>query len=156
MLTRAQLAEIDQEVTNLMEKYGHCFGASLREGIEDDSNSSADGTQTVSVNTPERPPETEAPRSWSDGYYHLSPELASHAVALDTHNFMSTHSPWSKAEALMSSSISVTDHPMTNSYPIPTIRIIPPQTANKRSFGEVSGKDLLNVDAPQKRVKSTN
>ncbi|KAF4995900.1 hypothetical protein FGRMN_4857 [Fusarium graminum] len=156
MLTPAQLAPIDQEVATLMDEHGHCFGASHREGIEDNSSSPADGTQTVSTSVTERPLETEEPQLWSDWYSNLGPDLASHAVALDNHMFTSTFSLWSKAEASTSSSCSVTDHPKTNSSAIPTVNIISPPATNKRSFAEVSSKDQTNVNASQKRVKNTD
>ncbi|KAF5680859.1 hypothetical protein FHETE_247 [Fusarium heterosporum] len=150
MLNPAQLAQIDQKVAILMREHDHCFGASFREGIEDSSSSSADGTKIASTNATERALETKAPQLWSDWYSNLDPELASYAAALDNHIFMSTFGPSSKVEASMSSSYPVTDHPKTDSSPNLTINIIPPSAANKRSFVKVSSKYQTNVNAQQK------
>ncbi|KAH7269367.1 uncharacterized protein BKA55DRAFT_682457 [Fusarium redolens] len=127
MLSAAERKEIDQEVTAFMAEFGHMFGASLREGIQNDDTSNDDtsssDTSTKETNTRATRNGTQEdtfptrPSARCDRFAHFSPELASHARAIERYNFLKRHCPWSQDEAFMNMMCSLHNHPQTMGLP---------------------------------------
>ncbi|KAF5720348.1 hypothetical protein FMUND_4170 [Fusarium mundagurra] len=126
MLSAAEKEEIDQEVTAFMAEFGHIFG-DHNQGISNDDTSksgtsSADSsanktnTQGSRKDTKEGTSSAKTPDR-RDRFAHLSPELASHARAIERYNFLKRHCPWSQDEAFLNMMCSLNNHPQTMGLP---------------------------------------
>ncbi|KAF5629460.1 hypothetical protein F52700_7784 [Fusarium sp. NRRL 52700] len=127
MLSAAEREEIDQEVTAFMAEFGHMFEGHLNEAIANDDASNSDSpsndhstnetnTQDTRKGTKEGPSSTESPVR-RDRFAHLTPELASHARAIERYNFLKRYCPWSQHEAFLNLMCSLHNHPQTMGLP---------------------------------------
>lgn len=127
MLSAAEREEIDQEVTAFMAEFGHMFGSHLNEAISND-DASKSGTPSADpsaneTNTQDTRKDTQEDLSSAkspvmcDRFAHLSPELASHARAIERYNFLKRHCPWSQDEAFLNMMCSLQNHPQTMGLP---------------------------------------
>ncbi|KAG5750300.1 hypothetical protein H9Q69_007753 [Fusarium xylarioides] len=127
MLSAAERQEIDQEVMAFMAEFGHMFGGHLNEGISNDdastSGSSSAGPSANETNAQGSRKGTKEDTSFAkssirrDRFAHLSPELASHARAIERYNFLKSHCPWSQDEAFLNMMCSLHNHPQTMGLP---------------------------------------
>ncbi|KAF4439972.1 hypothetical protein FACUT_3747 [Fusarium acutatum] len=148
MLSAAERKEIDQEVTAFMTEFGHMFGGP-NEGISnDDTSKSGTSSDDPSANetkaqgtrkdTQEDTSSAESPVR-RDRFAHLSPELASHAIALECYNLMKSHCPWSQDEAFLNMMCSLNNHPQTMGLPPSSTEPLAdesPEKEEERSPGE--------------------
>ncbi|KAF5601038.1 hypothetical protein FPANT_1902 [Fusarium pseudoanthophilum] len=126
MLSAAEREEIDQEVAAFMAEFDHIF-ADHNEGISNDdaskSGSSSADTSANETNTQGTKEGTQEDASSAkssvkgDRFAHLSPELASHARAIERYNFLKSHCPWSQDEAFLNMMCSLHNHPQTMGLP---------------------------------------
>ncbi|PNP80088.1 hypothetical protein FNYG_06798 [Fusarium nygamai] len=126
MLSAAEREEIDQEVTAFMAEFDHMFGCH-NEGISNNdaskSGTSSDDTSANGTNTEDTKKGTQEDASSAktsvrrDRFAHLSPELASHARAIERYNFLKSHCPWSQDEAFLNMMCSLHNHPQTMGLP---------------------------------------
>ncbi|KAF5603077.1 hypothetical protein FPCIR_1575 [Fusarium pseudocircinatum] len=126
MLSAAERGEIDQEVAAFMAEFDHMFG-DHNEGISNDdaskSGTSSDDTSANGTNTQGTKKGTHEKASSAkssgrrDRFAHLSPELASHARAIERYNFLKSHCPWSQDEAFLNMMCSLHNHPQTMGLP---------------------------------------
>ncbi|KAF5551767.1 hypothetical protein FNAPI_7373 [Fusarium napiforme] len=123
MLSAAEREEIDQEVAAFMAEFDHMFG-DHNEGISNDdaskSGTSSDDTSANETNTKDSGKGTKGDTSSAksaDRLAHLSPELASHARAIERYNFLKSHCPWSQDEAFLNMMCSLHNHPQTMGLP---------------------------------------
>ncbi|KAF5557893.1 hypothetical protein FMEXI_631 [Fusarium mexicanum] len=127
MLSAAEREEIDQEVAAFMAEFGHMFGGHLNEGTSKDdtsnSGSSSADTSANETNTQGTREDTQEDTSSAkssvrpDRFAHLSPELASHARAIERYNFLKRHCPWGQEEAFLNMMCSLHNHPQTMGLP---------------------------------------
>ncbi|EWG36321.1 hypothetical protein FVEG_00401 [Fusarium verticillioides 7600] len=126
MLSATEREETDQEVAAFMAEFDHMFG-DHNEGILNDdaskSGTSSDDTSANETNTQGTKKGTQEDASFEkssvrrDRFAHLSPELASHARAIERYNFLKSHCPWSQDEAFLNMMCSLHNHPQTMGLP---------------------------------------
>ncbi|KAI1023247.1 hypothetical protein LB503_000272 [Fusarium chuoi] len=120
MLSAAEREEIDQEVTAFMAEFGHMFGSHLNEAISNDEASNS-GTPSADPSANETNTQEDISSAKSpvlcDRFAHLSPELASHARAIERYNFLKRYCPWSQDEAFLNMMCSLQNHPQTMGLP---------------------------------------
>ncbi|KAG7422449.1 hypothetical protein Forpe1208_v000392 [Fusarium oxysporum f. sp. rapae] len=148
-LSAAEREEIDQEVTAFMAEFGHMFGGHLKEGIlnDDASNSGTSGgdLSTEEANTQNTKKDTQKDTSSAgssvrrDRFAHLSPELASHARAIERYNFLKHHCPWSQDEAFLNMMCSLHSHPQTMGLPPSSTEPLADESPEKEDEGNPCG-----------------
>ncbi|KAF4945566.1 hypothetical protein FGADI_11822 [Fusarium gaditjirri] len=145
MLSAAEREEIDQEVTAFMAEFGHMFGGHLNKGISNDdasnSGTSSTVTSTNETNTQGTRKDTHEDTCSSGSsvrrgrFAHLSPELASHAIAIERYNFLKCHCPWSQDEAFLNMMCSLHSHPQTMGLPPSSTEPLTDESPEKEDEG---------------------